>query len=97
MSSGALYRIGVIAALGLAIACATASAQVARSQFNGTVTDTAGGVLVGVTVVATNIETNVESKATTTAAGIYVIPYLPNGRYRVQVAAAASGRPSPTT
>src|SRR5215212_8496480 len=64
-----------------------AHAQVARSQFNGTVTDANGGVLVNATVVATNVETNVESKATTTAAGLYVIPYLPNGVYRVRVEA----------
>ena len=61
-----------------------AHAQVARSQFNGTVTDSAGGVLVGATVIATNVETNVESKATTTDAGVYVIPYLANGVYRIQ-------------
>jgi hypothetical protein len=64
-----------------------AHAQVARSQFNGTVTDSAGGVLVGATVVATNVETNVESRATTTDAGVYVIPYLPNGVYRLRVEA----------
>ena len=65
-----------------------AQAQVARSQFNGTVTDSAGGVLVGATVTATNVETNVESKATTTDAGVYVIPYLANGIYRIRVEAA---------
>ena len=64
-----------------------AHAQVARSQFNGTVTDSAGGVLVGAIVVATNAETNVESKSTTTDAGVYVIPYLASGVYRVQVTA----------
>src|SRR5687768_14359483 len=65
-----------------------AHAQVARSQFNGTVTDSAGGVLVGATVIATNVETNVESKATTTDAGVYVIPYLANGLYKIRVEAA---------
>jgi hypothetical protein len=64
-----------------------AHAQVARSQFNGTVTDSAGGVLVGAIVTATNTETNVESKATTTGAGVYVLPYLASGIYRVQVTA----------
>ena len=63
----------------------------ARSQFNGTVTDSAGGVLVGATVIATNVETNVESKATTTDAGVYVIPYLANGVYRIHVSAPGSG------
>ena len=65
-----------------------AHAQVARSQFNGTVTDPGGGVLVGATVVVTNVETNVESKATTTDAGVYVIPYLSNGNYKIRVTAA---------
>ena len=65
-----------------------AHAQVARSQFNGTVSDPAGGVLVGATVVATNVETNVESKATTTDAGIYVIPYLATGIYKIRVSAS---------
>ena len=46
-----------------------------------------GGVLVGATVIATNVETNVESKATTTDAGVYVIPYLANGLYRIRVEA----------
>ena len=64
-----------------------AYAQVARSQFNGTVTDSAGGVLVGATVIATNVETNVASKTTTTEAGVYVLPYLANGLYRIRVEA----------
>jgi hypothetical protein len=53
-----------------------AHAQVARSQFNGTVSDPAGGHARRLqTVVATNVETNVESKATTTdEAAMYVIP-----------------------
>ena len=41
--------------------CGVADAQVARSQFNGMVTDSAGGMLVGATVIATNVETNVRS------------------------------------
>jgi hypothetical protein len=79
------------------LVCAgVAHAQVARSQFNGTVTDSAGGVLVGATVVATNVETNVESKATTTDAGIYVLPYLANGVYKLRVTAAGF-RPAEAT
>ena len=70
------------------VVCGTlAHAQGARSQFNGTVTDSGGGVLVGATVVATNVETNVESKVTTTDAGVYVIPYLANGVYKISVSA----------
>src|SRR5215216_7827604 len=82
MTTGACRTLAVAACL---LFGGGAHAQVARSQFNGTVTDAAGGVLVGATVVATNVETNVESKATTTDAGVYVIPYLPNGVYRIRV------------
>src|SRR5215203_5509824 len=76
----ALVVVGVLSA-------DAAHAQVARSQFNGTVTDSAGGVLVGAAVIATNVETNVASKTTTTEAGVYVLPYLPNGLYRIRVEA----------
>ena len=77
-----------LVAVSFLLCAAVAEGQVARSQFNGTVTDSAGGVLVGATVVATNVETNVESKATTTDAGVYVLPYLPNGVYRIRVQAS---------
>src|SRR4026209_229138 len=81
----------------LSLLCGSvAFAQVARSQYNGTVTDSNGGVLVGATVIATNVETNVESKATTTDAGIYVIPYLANGIYKLRVTAAGF-RPAEAT
>ena len=76
-----------VAFLLLIVSVIPAAAQVARSQFNGTVTDTGGAVLVGATIVATNVETNVESKATTTAAGVYIIPYLANGVYRIHISA----------
>ena len=94
MTRGRCLALVVVACL----FCAdVAHAQVARSQFNGTVTDSAGGVLVGATVIATNVETNVASKATTTDAGVYVIPYLPNGLYRIRVEAAkGSGPPRPS-
>ena len=84
MTRGRCLALVVVACL---LSPDVARAQVARSQFNGTVTDSAGGVLVGVTVIATNVETNVASKTTTTDAGVYVIPYLANGLYRVRVEA----------
>src|SRR5690606_4283207 len=80
------HALGVVT-LALLLSAAGAHAQVARSQFNGTVTDTEGGVLVGATVVAINVQTNVASTATTTDAGVYVIPYLPSGTYRITVTA----------
>jgi hypothetical protein len=63
------------------------TAQGARSQLNGTVTDSTGAVVVGAPVVATALETQVKSKTATTDAGVYVIPYLPPGRYTIEVTA----------
>jgi hypothetical protein len=42
------------------------NAQGARSQLNGTVTDSTGAVVVGAPVVATALETQVKSKTATT-------------------------------
>src|SRR2546425_6021484 len=69
-----------------------AAAQAARSQLNGTVTDRTGGVIVGATVVATALDTQIESKTATTDAGVYVIPYLPAGRYTIHVTSAGFRR-----
>jgi hypothetical protein len=88
MTKRSSWARGAVLALTMCLFGTSVAGQVARSQFNGTVSDTAGGVLVGATVVATNIETNVTSTATTTDAGIYVIPYLPAGTYRINVTAS---------
>ena len=56
------------------------------AEIQGIVTDSTGAVIPGATVTATNIETNLQRTATTGSAGLYVIPNLPPGRYRVQVA-----------
>lgn len=87
MRTHSSHALGTAVILALLLAGARADAQVARSQFNGTVTDTEGGVLVGATVVAVNVQTNVAFTATTTDAGVYVIPYLPSGTYRITVTA----------
>ena len=84
MTTRAFWTLAIVASL---LGGGIAHAQGARAQFNGTVTDSAGGVLVGAVVIATNVETNVESRATTTDAGVFVLPYLTNGVYRVRVEA----------
>ncbi len=60
-------------------------AQGERGGFNGTVTDTTGAVLPGVTVTAIETQTNVETKATTNDSGVYRLPYLPPGLYKITV------------
>ncbi|MBI3696697.1 MAG: TonB-dependent receptor [Acidobacteria bacterium] len=57
-----------------------------RGTFNGIVTDSSGSVVPGAVVTATNMATNVETLATTTDAGVYRMPYVPSGTYRISVA-----------
>src|SRR5499426_244508 len=55
------------------------------ATLTGRVTDTSGAVIVGVKVEATNVETNVTFPGETNAEGLYTIPNLPPGTYRVIV------------
>src|SRR5215218_6189628 len=63
-------------------------AQGERGTFNGTVTDASGSVLPNAIVKAIQTQTNVEATATTTSAGVYRLPYLQPGTYRLTVSAA---------
>jgi hypothetical protein len=47
------------------------------------ITDSTGAVVPGVEVTALHLETKAAFKATTTSGGIYRIPYVPAGTYRV--------------
>ena len=55
------------------------------ATLTGRVTDTTGAVIAGVKVEATNVETNVMFPGETNAEGLYNIPNLPPGTYRVIV------------
>jgi hypothetical protein len=55
------------------------------ATLTGRVTDTTGAVIAGVKVEATNVETNVVFPGETNADGLYNIPNLPPGTYRVIV------------
>ena len=55
------------------------------ATLTGRVTDPSGGVIAGVKVDATNVETNVKFFSETNENGLYNIPNLPPGNYRVIV------------
>src|SRR5947199_3506418 len=55
------------------------------SGINGTVTDTAGGVVENARVTVTNNDTAVKKTATTSSAGTYTVTDLIPGRYTVAV------------
>ncbi|HKQ76366.1 MAG TPA: carboxypeptidase-like regulatory domain-containing protein [Blastocatellia bacterium] len=69
------------------IVSTTVFAQGERGALNGIVTDQNGAVVAGAEVAATNVETNIETKATSTDAGVYRLPYLPAGKYKITVKA----------
>src|SRR5215472_13598208 len=55
------------------------------ATLTGRVTDTSSAVIAGVKVEATNVETNVMFPGETNAEGLYTIPNLPPGTYRIIV------------
>jgi len=58
----------------------------------GTVTDSTGAVVVAAQVAVTNLATNIESTTQTNAEGIYRVPFLRPGMYRVTISAAGFKR-----
>lgn len=60
----------------------------AVGTLNGTVLDAAGAVVPGAKVLVINSETKVENTTTSTSAGAYTVPYLPQGTYSIRVAMA---------
>jgi len=59
-------------------------AQSDRGTITGTVTDPAGAVMASVKVTATGVGTNLSTQTVTSNEGVYVIPYLRLGAYRVE-------------
>jgi hypothetical protein len=62
-------------------------AQGERGSLNGTITDPNGAAVPGATVTATSVDRSTEFKTTTTDAGVYRLPYLPAGNYRITASA----------
>ena len=79
-----------LAVLPLVLLCLAASlfAQGERGAITGLVTDATGAAVPRVDVTVTETQTGVESKAVTNDSGLYRIPYLPPGAYRVSATAA---------
>jgi hypothetical protein len=72
-------------AIALLLFSAAAFPQSDRGVLTGTVTDSSGAVIPGATVTATNVATNVAQNTITTEGGLYAIPALPAGTYKVRV------------
>jgi hypothetical protein len=83
MSRFSLFRPFVLALALLALASAPALAQQQLGAIQGTITDATRGVLPGVTVTVTNLDTGVRRTTTTNASGVYRVPSVEPGRYKV--------------
>ncbi len=61
-----------------------ATGQVITSRVDGTVRDQTGAIIPGVSVTLTNVETNAARETVTNESGLYVIPQVSQGSYRVE-------------
>lgn len=69
----------------LSLLSMTAFAQTDRGTVTGRVTDNIGAAVGGATVVVTNIANGTSSTGTTNAEGLYTIPALTVGTYKLKV------------
>src|SRR5262245_55231010 len=67
-----------------AIGCAGAFGQGGTAQITGAVADPTGAVLPGVDVAVTQAETGLKRSGITNETGLYVLPNLPVGPYRLE-------------
>src|SRR5207247_5539052 len=75
-----------IAVLIMAFACQPiAFAQAVSATLIGTVTDSSGATVPNAIVTVTETQTGVSRKTSTTSDGVYTVPYLAPGVYRVEV------------
>ena len=65
-------------------------AQGERSELNGIVTDSTGAAIPGVTVTALETLTKVETRAVSTDSGVFRIPYLQPGLYKISTSSLKS-------
>ncbi len=64
---------------------AAASGQAVSSTLVGTVTDSSGAIVPNATITATENRTGVARKTASTTDGVYTIPYLAPGEYRIEI------------
>src|SRR5262249_562365 len=71
----------------LYLPCAAAAlAQSQTGRIAGKITDPAGAAVPSAEVIATDQETGVHTKGVSSATGVYAIPFLQPGRYKVEIA-----------
>jgi hypothetical protein len=77
--------VAIVGACVLLALPALVTGQEARGTLQGRVSDASGGVVPGATVEVTNVNTGVTTPTTSNEEGLYRIPFLNPGSYRVTV------------
>jgi len=65
--------------------CGRADGSRATARFTGQVTDQQNAAIPNANVWVVNQDSQVRVQTKTDASGIYIVPYLPAGRYRIEV------------
>ena len=78
------YALLFICALSF-LTCNLAFAQGGSASLSGTIVDAKGGLVPDAQVSIVNMDTNVTFEGKTNSAGVYNIPFLQPGRYRILV------------
>src|SRR5260370_2920104 len=86
--NGPLISRIAIALLFFVVAAVSANAQVQNGIFTGTITDPQGAAVAGADVAITNVGTNATVNSKTNAEGLYRVPELLVGTYKITVSAA---------
>src|SRR5262245_44433772 len=81
---GRLFTALTILAVAL-LTGSTAFAHTSQAEIRGTVVDQSGSALPGVAVTATHVDTGASRTAVTSETGVFLMPALPVGQYRVQL------------
>src|SRR5437870_13182831 len=94
LDEGYLYRRRVMlrtakllleVSIAICLIRAPGSAQTQTAQVTGTVTDQTGAVIPAASIAVTQAETGLKRQSESNALGIYTVPLLPPGNYRITV------------
>ncbi len=87
MSRLRVFAVRVLIILMALVPAATTAAQEFRATISGHVFDSSGAAIPGAKIQAVNIANNESSQATTNSSGVYSIPFLRPGSYKITATA----------
>lgn len=87
MSRPRVFSVRILVSILAFVCAATVAAQEFRATISGHVFDASGAAIPGAKIQATNIANNESSQATTNSSGVYSIPFLRPGAYKLTATA----------